>query len=253
MMQEKWKQWMRRSDCILGISADQGGSWLSPIRENGPQPSVTPAADARSWAIGAGLPKPEGMETLFEFPAGSTHKCGTALDLRGSTDSLTICIDFEVDPAPETMTHRWWPILFAQGFPHAGYAYSYSAGVWLRKDDAEKSWECYGSFANGVTQCSASAKIADPGGGRHQIIVIRDMEKMTIQVYYDHQKVAEKVNENLVLPLTSEINASGNPEMGMSVGGWIQSANLAYESAFRVEAVMVFDRAFSAEEVAALY
>ena len=252
-MQDKWRKWMRRSDCIMGVTPDQGGSWLSPIRENGPQVSDTPAADTRSWAVENGLLKPEGMQTLFEFPAGSSGQCGTALDLRGNRDSLTICIDFEMDPAPEIMTHHWWPILMAQGFPHAGYAYSYSTGIWLRKDDIEKNWDCYGSFSTGVVQCSGSARIADPCGGRHQIIVIRNVESKVMQIYYDHQKIVEKINENLALPLTSEINAAGNQDMGMAIGGWIQSSNLAYESAFRIHAAMIFNRALAKEEVDALY
>ena len=91
-MQDKWRKWMRRSDCIMGVTPDQGGSWLSSIRENSPQVSVAPAADGVSWAVGSGLLKPVGMETLFEFPAGVNCKCGTALDLRGSTNSFTIAV-----------------------------------------------------------------------------------------------------------------------------------------------------------------
>lgn len=258
-LNDKWRRAMMRPDCIMGVTADNGGSWLSPIREDGAQPTTLPATAGQPWAIGSGMLTPFGgmvIDNGFEFPGGDENVvCGTALDFRGYKGSFTFVCDFEVDREPDEITHMWFVSLMGQGYPPAGSATCTPASMYFRKKTDAKRWEFFAYINDGTASPGISANMdgAFTFGVRHTGAFVRDAAALKMYLYFDGEKVAES-NPKDPTPigndLVSDVPASYYPERGVCVGAGRVGANTRYESDYRVFNAAVFNRALSAEEIA---
>ena len=251
-MKDKLRMAMMRPDCIMGVTPDNGGSWLAPITADGPQPTTLPATSGQPWAIGSGMLTPNDMEELFVFPGNLKDcRCGTALDFRGNADSFTMVVDVEFDTLPE-QTKRWYLYFLAQGYGAGGSgmctvafgAHKEMTGEW-NIDTCIYPTE----YANRVQKYFV---IGSSIIGRHRIAMVRNVEAQTISLYFDGVQKHETKNANVSLPLVNEIAATYNPDLGVCIGTGFNNINFTYEGVFRVHAAAVFNRALSAEEIADL-
>lgn len=255
-MNDKIRKAMMRPDCIMGVTADNGGSWLSPIREDGAKPTTLPVAEGQPWAIGSGMLKPQGgmvIDGAFEFPASDAAvTCGTALDLRGNTDPLTFICEFELDEPPE-QTQNWYPSLLAQGYPAGGSYTSMTLGLFLMKNNGKK-WELRGYLATGTKAVSAASNITIEYGKRYIVALVRDTARNCLTLHIPSMDLMKDsaINTAVSDPLCTEIPSSQKPQLGVCVGSNLNASHLTYQGTYRVYWAAVFNRALSAEEIADL-
>ena len=250
-MNDKIRMAMMRPDCIMGVTPDNGGSWLSPITADSPQPTTLPATEGQPWAIGSGMLKPNDMEELFVFPGNMKDcRCGTALDFRGNANSFTMLAAVEFDDPPE-QTKRWYPSFMSQGYGAGGTglctvnlgAHKELTGDWILD---------FGLYMDDSKNARLAYTVGDEIYGRHIIAGVRNVADNSFAIYFDGAAVKSNTNANVSLPLLSTIGASYNPDWGVCIGTGFNNLNFTYEGVFRIHAAAVFNYAMSAEEIAAL-
>lgn len=255
-MNDKLRKAMMRPDCIMGVTPDNGGSWLSPIAADGPQPTTLPAASDKPWAIGSGMLNPLGgmvIDDAFEFPANNTDvKCGTALDMRGSTESFTFFCEFEIDAPTAEQTHHWYPMLMAQGYPPAGSFTCTPASMYLRRNKGATQWSLFGYINVDTSTPGINGNIDLTYNERHTAAFVRDIENLQLVAYFDGVQFVPKSNAAVATAITTATSATFKPELGVCIGAGLVGGNTCHEMNYRIYSAAVFNRALSAEEIADL-
>lgn len=247
-MNDKIRKAMMRPDCIMGVVPDNGGSWLSPIREDWAQPTTLPATTGQPWAIGSGMLTPTNTtveDNYFVFP-NNKSLVKSSFDFKGYDGDFSIFVDFEVYNLPTEQTARWWLKLFEQGDCQSGYPERYAIGAYFRKDNANAAWSLYCMHTNGTAQ-SIFAAAFEPVG-RHSFVYVKNQEAGYFTGYKDGIQIVTKQNDALKLPLNGAISVS--KDYGFSLAG--EQNYMPTGIDFRIHSLAVFNRALSAEEIADL-
>ena len=249
-MNDKIRKAMMRPDCIMGVTPDNGGSWLSPIREDGAQPTTLPATAGQPWAIGSGMLKPVSAtidDNGFLLPASAY--CGSTFDLRGYAGDLTVVCDFEMTNFPAEQSGRWWIKVFEQGNCFLGNASAFTLAMYFRKDSASGKWTTYFMHDNGTTANSEGGN-ADPTG-RHTVAYVKDVSTGTLSGYIDGIHHFSRVRDNYKTPFSATVNATVAPR-GFMLAGAPQANYFPEGMERRIHSLAVFNRALSAQEIADL-
>lgn len=250
-MNDKIRKAMMRPDCIMGVVPDNGGSWLSPIREDWAQPTTLPAAAGQPWAIGSGMLTPKGSasaEDGFILPADAYY--ASTFDLRGYAGGLTILCDYEFFGLPAEQTGRWWIKLFEQGNMFTGGLKDYTTGVYVRKDSATSDALMYCMFCTTANILFAFT-IPNFSAGRHRVALVKDTSAQYIYAYFDGAQMVAKSNANAAPPLTSTVNAYAS-QFNFMLAGIPQTSYFPSGMERKIHSLAVFNRALSAEEIADL-
>ena len=241
---------MRRPDCIMGVTGDGGGSWLSPITADGAQPTTLPAAAGQPWAIGSGILKNYGLDSLFEFHGVANASCGSALDMQGYGGDFSFFVDCEIDTPPSSQSGAWYLPFLCQGLLTSYLGYS--TGFAFRKASATANWQIYGAVSSGSGQVySVYALTPTEAVGRHHIALVRDATAGTLSCYWRGIKRHTATNTIVSSPLNPAIRSGYGAERGIAIGAGATTGVL-YPGTYRVHAAAVFNRALSAEEIAYL-
>ncbi len=249
-MNDKIRKAMMRPDCIMGVVPDNGGSWLSSITEDGAQPTTLPATSGQPWAIGSGMLKNYGLDSLFEFNGVANASCGSALDMQGYAGDFSFFVDCEIDTPPGSQSGAWYLPFLCQGLLTSYLGYS--VGFAFRKTSATANWQIYGavSSGNGQAYCYYALTAAE-AVGRHHIALVRDATAGTLSCYWRGIKRHTATNTIVSSPLNPAIRSGYGAERGLAIGAGATTSAL-YPGTYRVHSAAVFNRALSAEEIADL-
>ena len=242
-MRDKILDSMRRSDCILGVVPDHGGMWLSPLRNDGnsPWPSPVPADSvtdemAESERVGL-LTKTNVRTDRGVFEAADTSKrwsVTTPLRAASLLPECTIIVEAD-NPGGEITTI----ISCAQrSNPTQGFF------VIRRSTETSVMFGYSGKNSSGAN--SYPTRFITCQGGKHVFTFVLDYSVLQLRIYIDGAEVDNRAMDvNVVAP--PEFDGTEKPVI-LGVTSTSDGLNLTS----KISHCLIFDRALTASEIAAL-
>ena len=242
-MRDKILDSMRRSDCILGVVPDHGGMWLSSLRNDGnsPWPSPVPAdsvTDGRAESERVGLLTKTNVRTdrgVFEA-ADTSKRWSVTTQLRAASLLPECTIIVEADnPNGETATF----VSCAQRLnPTQGFF------VIRRSDSTSVMFGYSGKNSSGIT--SYPTRFITCPDGKHVFAFVLDYSVLHLRIYIDGAEVDNRaMDTGLVAP--PEFDETVKPVI-LGVTSTSDGLNLTS----KISHCLIFDRALTASEIAAL-
>lgn len=242
-MRDKILDSMRRSDCVLGVTPDHGGMWLSSLRNDGnsPWPSPVPAdsvTDGMAESERVGLLTKTNVRTdrgVFEA-ADTSKRWSVTTQLRAASLLPECTIIVEVDnPNGERTTF----VSCAQRLnPTQGFFV-------IRKQDVGELLFGYSGKNSSGAMVYPSRYIRYPDG-KHIFVFVLDYSVLQLRIYIDGAEVDNRaMNTGLVAP--PEFDGTEKPVI-LGVTSTSDGLNLTS----KISHCLIFDRALTASEIAAL-
>ena len=242
-MRDKILDSMRRSDCILGVTPDHGGMWLSSLRNDGnsPWPSPVPAdsvTDGMAESERVGLLAKTNVRTdrgVFEA-ADTSKRWSVTTQLRAASLLPECTIIVEVDnPNGERTT-----------FVSCAQRANPSQGFFvIRKQDVGELLFGYSGKNSSGAMVYPNRYIRYPDG-KHIFVFVLDYSALHLCIYIDGAEVDNRAMDvNVVAP--PDFDETVKPVI---LGVTSNSDGLNLTS--KISHCLIFDRALTASEIAAL-
>ena len=242
-MRDKILDSMRRSDCVLGVTPDHGGMWLSSLRNDGnsPWPSPVPAdsvTDGMAESERVGLLTKTNVRTdrgVFEA-ADTSKRWSVTTQLRAASLLPECTIIVEADNSDDAYTT--FVSCAQRGNPTQGFF------VIRRSDSTSVMFGYSGKNSSGAT--SYPTRFITCQGGKHVFAFVLDYSALHLRIYIDGAEVDNRaMDTGLVAP--PEFDGTEKPVILGATGG---SDGLNLTS--KISHCLIFDRALTASEIAAL-
>ena len=242
-MRDKILEAMRRSDCVLGVVPDHGGMWLSSLRNDGNSPWPSPVPEdsvtdemAESERVGL-LTKTNVRTDRGVFEAADTSKrWDVTTRLRASSLLPRCTIIVKADTSGEEFTTI---VSCAQrANPTQGFFVIHIA------NSTSVMFGYSGKNSSGIT--SYPTRFITCQGGKHVFAFVLDYSALQLRIYIDGVEVDNRaMDTGLVAP--PEFDGTEKPVILGATGG-----SDGFNLTSKISHCLIFDRALTASEIAAL-
>jgi hypothetical protein len=239
----------RRSDCLFALLPCNGGSVISPLRQD---TGVYPVKNTRpdgSWAERNGLIELKNIlyqDNVFSsFDESAIAQINTPLDFKGNNKSKTFIGKFKILRAKENRLYIH--PFFSQGyFPGGKNDQVFNFTLWENATNKYLSFDM--TMDDGSRLSTTYIVDVDFFDKEHILAAVYDInyEENTTKIYlYSDQKLLKRITKNMALPWTTTPH-----ESYYNYPAAIRTdVDLRYKCNDKLFWAMIFDSALPAEEI----
>ena len=240
----------RRPDCLYALLPHNGGSVISPLRQDSGVYPAKNAGNEGSWAERNGLIELKNIlyqdNTFSSLDESSIAKINTPLNLQGNTSSKTFIGKFKiVQSGQEKLSLH---AFFSQGyFPGSATLQVFSIILW--DDEPTKYFKLLIAFDAGNKLSATSIVDVDFFNKEHIIALVCDIDaeqNITVAYLYCDQKMLVRVSSNSAVKWsTKPVSPYNTYPLAIR-----SDVDLRYLCNDKLYWAMIFDSALTAEEIA---